>query len=100
MTESPPRVYLVGGRGTGKTTSGRLLADRVGWQFVDADDLIEAAAAMSVAAIFAAEGEVGFRDREAQALVQLSTRPKHVIATGGGVILRHESRVALSRSGF
>ena len=61
------RVILVGYRGTGKTTVGGLLAARLGWEFADADDLVETTAGKSVAAIFADEGEAGFRDRETAA---------------------------------
>src|SRR5262249_34980712 len=67
----PQRLILVGYRGTGKTTVGRLLAGRLGWEFADADDHIEAAAGKSIAEIFAAEGEPGFRDREAAVLREL-----------------------------
>lgn len=95
-----PRIVLIGYRGTGKTTVGRLLANRLGWEFADADDLIEATAGKSVAAIFAAEGEVGFRDREAAALRTLSQREKLVLATGGGAILRTENREVLRSAGF
>ncbi|MBX9579823.1 MAG: AAA family ATPase, partial [Gemmataceae bacterium] len=58
-------ILLIGPRGSGKTTVGRALAARLGWAFADADEHVEAAAGMTVAAVFAAEGEAGFRDREA-----------------------------------
>jgi shikimate kinase len=99
MNDLPPRIYLVGARGSGKTTVGRLLAARLGWSFVDMDDVIEAAAVKSIGEIFATEGEPGFRDREADALAQIAHRPDHVIATGGGIILRPESRSRLCESG-
>lgn len=96
----PATIILVGYRGTGKTTVGRLLAKRLGWAFADVDDLIEAGARKSVAEIFATEGEPGFRDREAAALAELVSRPNHVIATGGGAILRESNRLLLRKSGF
>jgi shikimate kinase len=96
----PHNILLVGYRGTGKTTVGRLLAGRLGRPFADADDLIEAAAGRSIAAIFAAEGEPGFRDREAAALADLSARTGWVIATGGGAVLREANRRALKTGGF
>jgi shikimate kinase len=94
------RIALIGYRGTGKTTVGRLLADRLSWAFADCDDYIEAAAGKSVAEIFSAEGEAGFRDREAAVLRDLCTRERHVIATGGGAVLRPTSRGLLKSSGF
>lgn len=96
----PPLIFLTGYRGTGKTTVGRLLAAELGWPFVDVDDRIEAAAGTSVAAIFAGEGEAGFRDREAAALAELAGLTRHVIATGGGAILRPANRELLRAAGF
>jgi shikimate kinase len=93
------RIYLVGYRGSGKTTVGRLLADALGWSFVDADDVIEARAGQSIAAIFSAEGEAGFREREAANLRDLSSRDRYVIATGGGVVLRADNRQLLRATG-
>jgi shikimate kinase len=93
------RVLLVGPRGSGKTTVARLLADELGWAWVDADVLLEARAGMSIRDIFAAEGEAGFRRREADMLAEVCTLDSHVIATGGGVVLRPENRALLKRSG-
>jgi shikimate kinase len=97
---SQTSIILIGYRGTGKTTVGRLLASQLGWDFADVDDLIEASADQSVAAIFAAEGEAGFRDREATALRALSQRERLVLATGGGVVLRPANRELLRSAGF
>ena len=91
-------LYLIGYRGTGKSTVGRLLAEVLGLTFVDLDQQIEAAAGTSIAGIFAAEGEAGFRDRESAALFQ--STPPSVIATGGGIVLREENRRHLKASGF
>jgi shikimate kinase len=96
----PPNIILIGYRGAGKTTVGHYLANRLGWTFADADDLIEAVAGQSIAEIFASEGEPGFRDREAAALAELCARPACVIATGGGAILREANRLLLRKSGF
>lgn len=95
----PTHLYLIGYRGTGKSTVGRILAGRVGRPFVDLDERIEAAAGMTIADIFAAEGEPGFRDRESAALLAASAEMPSVIATGGGAILRAENRERLRRSG-
>src|SRR5579884_2267344 len=94
------RIYLVGPRGSGKTTAGRLLAARLGWAFLDADDVIEARAGRSVADIFATEGESGFRDREAAVLADLARLDRHVISPGGGAVLRPENRQLLRATGF
>ena len=77
-------VYLVGFMAAGKTTTGRLLAERLGLAFVDVDDVIAADAGMPVPEIFRTEGEDAFRRREAEALAKLTAGPAQVIATGGG----------------
>jgi shikimate kinase len=94
------RIYLIGYRGTGKTTVGPVLAARLGWSFVDADVLLEERAGRSIREIFASEGEAGFRDREEANLRELATRDRHVIATGGGIILRPSNRELLKATGF
>jgi shikimate kinase len=96
----PPLIHLVGPRGSGKSTVGPALAAKLGWAFADADELVEAAAGRSIAAIFAAEGEAGFRDRESAAINALCDREMHVVATGGGAVLRDANRDHLRRSGF
>lgn len=96
----PPRLFLIGYRGTGKSTVGPLLAAALGWQFLDADDRIEAAAGKTIAHIFTAEGEAGFRDRESSALAELCRQERRVIATGGGVVLRPSNRELLRTAGY
>jgi shikimate kinase len=93
-------IYLIGYRATGKTTVGRELAYLLRWQFIDADVLIEERAGKSIREIFAQEGEAGFRDRESELLREVSNRQDHVIATGGGIILREENRKLLKETGF
>ena len=63
-----PAIYLVGFMGSGKTTVGRLLAERLGWSFVDLDDNIEARERMPIAEIFETRGEPAFRAIEAEVL--------------------------------
>jgi shikimate kinase len=94
-----PRLYLIGYRGTGKTTVAKVLAARLGWQWLDADTELERRHSCTVRALFAAEGEAGFRSRESALLAELCRLDEHVIATGGGVILRPENRTLLAATG-
>jgi shikimate kinase len=94
------RIYLIGYRGTGKSTVGPLVAARLGWRFVDADDMLEKRAGQAIQDIFTAEGEAGFRDREEAILSELARLDNHVIATGGGAILRPANRERLRATGL
>ena len=85
--------------GTGKTEVGRRLARALDRTFVDTDRLVEARAGRSVAAIFAGEGEAGFRAREHQAIDAACGLPDAVIATGGGTLLDPENRRRLAAAG-
>jgi shikimate kinase len=93
-------LFLVGYRGTGKTTTARLLSVRLGWGYVDADDVVEEQAGRTVREIFAAEGEAGFRARESVVLAGLCKGERQVVATGGGVVLAEANRRLLKSSGF
>jgi shikimate kinase len=84
-------VFLIGFMATGKTTVGRLVAARRGWSFVDLDEVIVGEAGMTVAEIFAREGEAGFRQREAAAVRAAVSRQQTVIATGGGAACREDN---------
>ncbi len=95
-----PLLFLIGYRGAGKTTVGRLLAARVGWDFIDADALLESQCGKTIKEIFASEGEPAFRDKESQILGELCRRQRHVVSTGGGIILREENRRRLGESGY
>ena len=92
-------LLLIGYRGTGKTTVARLLAERLGWQWLDADEELERRAGKTIAAIFADEGESAFRDLESQVLADLVQRDRHIIALGGGVVLRPENRALIKQAG-
>jgi shikimate kinase len=100
LTPSPGNIFLIGYRGTGKTTVARLLAGRLDWDCVDADALLEATAGRTIRQIFAAEGEDGFRDRESAVLEEICRKTKQVVATGGGVVLRPENRDRLKLAGY
>ncbi|WP_338051150.1 shikimate kinase [Propionivibrio soli] len=93
-------VYLVGLMGAGKTTVGRLLAKKLGREFVDSDREIEARTGVTIPTIFEIEGEDGFRKREAQVIADLAQSSGKIIATGGGAVLRVENRANLKASGF
>jgi shikimate kinase len=92
-------IFLIGYRGTGKTTVARLLAARLGWRSVDADELLEQRFGQTIRAIFDAEGEAGFRAKEAAVLDDLCKLSRHVVATGGGVVLRPSNRAKLKAAG-
>ena len=84
-------LYLVGMMGSGKTSTGRPLAERLGYGFVDADAVIEQAAGCSIPEIFDRDGEAGFRGLESQVLSAISQRHSLVVATGGGVVTQPEN---------
>jgi shikimate kinase len=92
-------LFLVGYRGTGKTTVARLLAHHLGWPWLDADEVLERRAGMTIRQVFEAEGERGFRRRESAVLEELCTLRGHVIATGGGVVLTSANRERLKAAG-
>ncbi len=96
---NPSLLALIGPRGSGKSTVARLLAEQLGWAWLDADDELEKRYGQSIRAIFSAEGEAGFRDREAAVLAELCRSPRHVLATGGGVVLRESNRALLRTAG-
>jgi shikimate kinase len=95
-------LYLIGMPGSGKTTIGRRLAAHYGWDFRDLDADIVAQAGRTVPEIFAAEGEAGFRQREAAALRAVAARPGPplVLATGGGTPCFHDNLDVLHQTGF
>jgi shikimate kinase len=89
------RIVLTGFMGSGKSTVGPLLARRLGWKFVDADDMIAAEAGSTIAEIFAREGEAAFRERERAAIARLAGEEALVLALGGGAIEDAATRALL-----
>ncbi|MGZ8254052.1 MAG: shikimate kinase [Burkholderiaceae bacterium] len=100
MTATPRSVFLIGMMGAGKTTVGRMLAQALGFGFIDADRELEARSGVLIATIFSVEGEEGFRRREAALLDELTQRPGIVLATGGGAILNADTRSRLRERGL
>jgi shikimate kinase len=84
--------------GSGKSRVGRALASRLGWDFIDTDERIERAAGLTVAELFAREGEAGFRARERAAIESLPTH-RCVVALGGGAVVAGENRALLRGKG-
>jgi shikimate kinase len=95
----PPRIFLIGYRGTGKSTVARRLAGALAYAWVDADDQIETRAGKTIAEIFAESGEADFRDLESQVLADLVRRERAVVSLGGGVVLRPENRGLIREGG-
>jgi shikimate kinase len=95
LTEAPTVIALIGMPGGGKSTVGKLLAQRLGVSFADADEAIERRAGASIASLFEHQGEAAFRDLESTVLRELVETRTGVIATGGGSLLRADNRALL-----
>jgi shikimate kinase len=94
------RLTLVGYRASGKTTIGRMIAARLGWPFVDADEALERRLGTTIADFFTGHGEAAFREQEARQLAELlAAAPPQVLATGGGCVLREDNRRLLRERG-
>ncbi|HTL74113.1 MAG TPA: shikimate kinase [bacterium] len=91
----PPNLALIGFMGTGKTSVGRVVAETLGFEFLDTDELIQSRTGRTIADIFAKEGEPAFRALERQVVQELATRKKTVISTGGGLPTNPENLAAL-----
>ncbi len=92
-------IVLIGYRGSGKTTIGRRLADKLWQKFFDTDEAIVAKAGKSIAEIFEQDGEAAFREIEAEVIKEASALVDHVIAIGGGALGRAENPNALKGAG-
>lgn len=94
------RLVLVGMMGAGKTTVGRMLADRLGWSYLDSDAQVTARTGHTVPELFAQQGEEAFRTEETAALIEaLSGSDPVVVSAAGGAVLSATNRDFLERSG-
>ena len=85
--------------GSGKTRTGMLLAEMLGFEFVDTDEMVQVEAGMPIPQIFEELGEEGFRAIETRCVAQATSCPGRVVATGGGVVTRPENRFFLEQNG-
>ncbi|MBK8640405.1 MAG: shikimate kinase AroK [Chromatiaceae bacterium] len=92
-------IFLIGPMGAGKSTIGRQLAEALSFRFEDSDHEIQRRTGVDISTIFEYEGEEGFRNREQQAIADLTNQEGIVLATGGGAILREVSRQNLAARG-
>lgn len=99
MSHLPNRIYLVGFMGSGKSTVARLLAEKIGYGWVDLDDEIEAIEGEPVSRIFESRGEQYFRALESAALLATEGVDRTVVSCGGGIVLDGANRVAFPNLG-
>lgn len=92
-------VILIGLRGSGKSSVGRALAARLGWEFVDTDARIEAHTRRTIAEIFAQDGEPAFRALETAVIQDVARGTRQVLSVGGGAVLNPENCASLRAAG-
>ncbi len=100
LTGVKPNIYLIGLSGTGKTRSGRRVAELLGWPFVEMDGVIEDRAGKLIPRIFKENGEEYFRDLESKILGEVAKRGGRIVSTGGGVPLRLANCEVMTASGL
>jgi shikimate kinase len=98
-TERHASIVLIGPRGAGKTTVGRKLARRLGWTFLDLDEMIQAAGGRTIAELFAETGEPSFRRAEQEAIRSLNPEGPAVISVGAGAVEDSKNRMRLGMLG-
>ncbi len=93
-------IVLTGLMGSGKTTIGKLLAEKLNMNFIDTDELIIKKAKKPIKQIFAEDGEEFFRDMESEIIQEVSLQTNSVISTGGGAVLRDQNIENLKQNGI
>jgi len=98
----PKNIVLIGFMGSGKSTVGRELHQRLGYVLADTDRMIEEAMGKKITEIFKEEGEEAFRDFETLQLLELAKQREErmILSTGGGIVIRAENRALLKRMGY
>ena len=99
MINQKGNIILIGPMGSGKTSTGRMLAKEMGYAFADTDEEVTKRTGVSIAYIFDVEGEEGFRKRECLALKECLNDNNKIISTGGGIVLSKENRDLLQDRG-
>lgn len=99
---TPKNIVLIGFMGCGKSTVGRELHQRLGYRLMDIDQIIEETMGKKITEIFREEGEHTFRDIETMQLTEIAkqTGVRHIVSTGGGIVIRPENRALLRRLGY
>lgn len=93
------RVFLVGMMGAGKSTVGKRIAEALGWDFLDTDEMVTEVLGMTIPEIFSRKGEAFFREAEKEAVARAGERDNVVVATGGGAVLSAESWKVMESEG-
>ncbi len=100
MHANKRNIVMIGFMGTGKSTVGSALADRLGWRFVDTDAAIVEREGRTIPELFEEKGEAYFRDAETATLADVLAGSRQVVSTGGGAVLRPANRDAMLAGGF
>jgi shikimate kinase len=101
LEDMPPScVYITGSMGSGKSTVGPLVAERLGYRFLDLDAEVERAAGVSISELFVHRGERMFRALETAVLSEASAQDRVVVATGGGALATEGNLLVAGSSGF
>ncbi len=98
--ESRRNIILVGFMGTGKTVTGRVLAEQTGLELVDMDSIIEERAGKAISEIFETDGEAAFRTMERELVQELAQREGLIISTGGGIVLNPDNIADFEKTGL
>jgi len=100
MEKISKNIFLIGMMGSWKSTVGKKIAKSLNYNFIDTDDYIEDLFGMSISQIFETKGENEFRKIESRVFIEKCKEKKHLIATGGGIVIKRENREALKNDGI